>query len=157
QVYVSQAELVRTYADQLFEVLFILAIRLQQELVAKGSLDCRFDIGQIERLGDIVKSAAPHRLDRALDVQVARDQHYHCIPVQPADLLQQLQAAHSGHHYVRQDEVVILFLEILERLGRAGRCFAIVIVSQERMQNGKYVRFVVDDEDSGRACRDLRR
>ena len=118
--------------------------------MAQCALDCRLDICEIERLGDIVVSAAPHRFDGALNIEIAADQDNDRQRVQAIDFTEQLKAGHAGHHDVRQHQVIGFLFQVVERFKRAGRGLAVVAATEQRIKHGQHIRLVIDDEDASR-------
>ena len=73
-----------------------------------------------EGLFDEVVGAAPHRLDRELDVGMAGDQDHRQVGVDLAQALQQRHAVHAGHADVGDDDAVEARADEVERLLGAG-------------------------------------
>src|SRR6185503_291691 len=117
-------------------------------MMSKPARDSGLDIGEVERLRHIVECSAAHCLDRALDVEIAGDEDHNSVPGALGNLCQQLETAHTRHHYVRQNQVKGLFLEVFHCLDCAGCGFAVVGASQQSVEHGENAGLVVDDEES---------
>ena len=87
-------------------MLLVKMIGFQQPLVAQRPRYGGLDFCEVERLGDIIISATPHRLDGALNVEVAADQHDYRVTIEFSDFAEQLKPAHSGHDNVRQHQII---------------------------------------------------
>ncbi len=104
---------------------------------------------EVDRLGQVVRSAGAHRVDRRVD-RAERGHHHHGRRlVLGADLLDQLDAVHAGHLEVGHDHVRGEGVELAERLeGVCGGLYLVPFVAQELGERGPRVDLVVDNQDS---------
>jgi len=96
-----------------------------QQALAAGALDERAERVELKRLGDVVKSAAAHRLDGAVDrAEGGHDDDGH-RRIELLDPTQHLEPVGALHAQVRHDHVGRLPRELLERrhpaVGDRGR------------------------------------
>ena len=105
-------------------------------------------VGVVERLGQVVESAALHGLDRTADIAVGGDQNHRQVRRAVVDRRHQRQTVHARHAPVRHHHVGTVGGQHVERLVPAGRRMARVAGPAERFGQGcGHLGLVVDDED----------
>src|ERR1041385_2593459 len=66
------------------------------------------------------------------------------------DALADFEAVHAGHHHVEQDDVGLLFFDLLKRLGAGARCYNVEVLGAKLGLEQLNVSWdIVDDEDAG--------
>ena len=106
------------------------------------------EIGQPERLLQVVAGALAQRLDRRLDGRVARHEDDRRARVQRAGLLEHLQPADTRHDDVCDDDVKLLLLDPSQRLlAAAGRGHTVSFGLEEDSQSVLRGGLVVHDEN----------
>ena len=72
-------DLNRALPDHLFQMVFVTSLLCQQPLVFERALHGRANLSQVERLGDVIERAGPHRLNRVIDGLLAADHDDHSV------------------------------------------------------------------------------
>jgi hypothetical protein len=118
-------------------------------LLVDAAADDVDDLLELERLEDVVVSAALHRVDRCLDRAEAGHDHRHGLRRDLADLVEQRDAAHLRHLQVGEDEVVVRAPELVERAGSVlGRADMEAFHVEQVREHVADDLLVVDDEDA---------
>ena len=132
----------------LSQLLLEVAVLGGQATALQALADGEPDLFVLERLGQVVEGALPHRLDRALDGGVGGDHDDDLVRVALADAAHDLPAVHVRQHQVEQHQVDLLLGEHGQRLLARGAADRVVPLLPD--QGGEDVLqdlFVVDDED----------
>ena len=125
-------------------------IFLQQTPALQGPVDNMLEFIRIKRLGQIIKGAEFHRLDRRLDLrQPCHHDHIH-IGMTLLDLLQYLQTVDARHHDVEHHQVEFTLLDFAQgRRAVLGRINAVQLaVAQNASAAPDHNLLVINDQDS---------
>jgi hypothetical protein len=87
----------------------------------RGAAQDDFDLGQLERLGEVIVGAEFHGLDGRRDVRVAREDHHFYGGVGFADSTECLQPPDPRHLEVQQNDVELLRPQTIEGIFPAFR------------------------------------
>jgi hypothetical protein len=107
------------------------------------------DLLDLERLQDVVVRPALHGVDRGLDRAEAGHDHGQRVGVDLGDLSQQIEAAHTRHLEVADDQVVARAFELLHGARAVlRRAHDVAFHPEEVRDDVANELFVVDDEDA---------
>ena len=137
------------------ELLFEAAVLFRQAARLRALLDGQEHLFVLERLGDVVERAEPHRFDRALDGGVGGHDDDDRVRVPPADFGEHLEPGPVRKHEVEENDVVRLRLEGGEgarAVGRGGDLPSFPL--QERGEDVPDHLFVIDDQNAQRSRHD---
>ncbi len=120
-----------------------------ERVLLERALDGRQELLQVERLGEVVERAVPHRRDGPLAVAVSgRDDDRHVAHRPLADLAQEIEAAPVSQAKIEEDAVDRPGLERLPRLGQARRGDSLLSEATDgRDQTFSNPRLVFDDQN----------
>ena len=115
---------------------------------AQDRLDARDDLGEAERLGDVVVAAGPEGLDLVLDATLRRQEEDRRPEAALAQALPDLDPVDVGEHPVEDDQVGLEGHRLRERVA-AGSCLLdlVALVAKRGRDGVDDRRLVVDDED----------
>ena len=142
-------------ANQALEVVSLPELRLQIPVLLRkvpavqGVLDAEVhDLGS-RGLLQVVVGAQAAGFHRALQAAVGGEHDDDLIGPKLLELLQGLQAVHSGHPDVQQDDVEVLLLAYAQGFRSAGGDrHGVVLDFQADLEALEEVRLIVDDEDA---------
>ncbi len=75
------------------------------------------DFVEVERFGDVIEGASPHRLDGVLHRGLGSHDDDRCAPAFGLDLVERLKPAHPGHADIHEHDRNVVFLEPGKRFG----------------------------------------
>jgi hypothetical protein len=91
--------------DDLFQILPVRDVLLQQAAVLQRTRDHRDQLGTLKWLGEVIDRASPECVDCNLKVMHAGQHHHSHAGVVPADRVQQRKAVAVRHHNVREHQI----------------------------------------------------
>ncbi len=104
---------------------------------------------EVERLGQVLRRARAHRLDRGRHLAERRHHDDRGRVLRAADLLDQLDPVHPRHLQVGDHDLRPEGLVLAERLERIGRGLDVVaLVAQELRERGASVHLIIDHQDA---------
>ena len=124
-------------------------VLVRQPPLLERLVDGEDDFFVLERLGDVVKRAVLHRLDRAVDRRERGDDDDRQVRIGDADRAQRVDAADPGQHDVEDDEVDLLAVEKRQRFLAARRADDVeAFAAQDGIEHVAQNFFVVNDQNS---------
>ncbi len=144
---------IRAFQDRLRHLAadLLLEIRDAPVQLAKllRALQHRTDLCWSEGLGQKIESASAHRLHRAVNAAMGRDDHHGQVGPFPERLLHEVQSRFHPQTQIHQQCVVGVPLELRQGRGPVGRLRGFVAHGFEGdLQGLADVRLVIDDQDA---------
>ena len=128
--------------DVLLRVAQVLDLVLEAA-VLEGLLDLELHLLDLERLLHVVEGADLHRLDRRVDRAERRHQDDRARRVQRLGRAQHVHAVAAAHLEVAEDDVVLPFVQLLDRDVAVGRFVDVVLGVRQRADNAAPQRIVI--------------
>ncbi len=119
----------------------------------KDRLHARDDLGEAERLRDVVVAAGPQRLDLVLDGFLRGEEEDRRLEAAVADAATDLDAFDVGQHPVEHDEIGLEASDRGNRIPAVRRLLDVEpLVAESGRNRVDDRRLVVDDENAGRGA-----